>query len=162
MENREWIGCLTGFFIKELEIDWVFNRVLLLKVVYCFTSKISTMKPHQNLEVWKKSFILVKKLYVLTSKFPNEERFGLTSQIRRACTSVPVNIAEGSARRSDKELQQFLYISLGSASELDTLLLLAKELEFITPNEFDDISIDLDSIFKLLLGFINMVKKRIG
>jgi four helix bundle protein len=120
------------------------------------------MKPHQNLEVWKQSFNLVKKIYVLTSEFPSEEKFGLTSQIRRACTSIPVNIAEGSARRSDKELMQFLYIALGSASELDTLLLLSKELNFIKPDEFDNIVFDLDSIFKLLLGFFNMVKKRIG
>ena len=75
--------------------------------------------------------------------------------------SIPVNIAEGSARRSDKELQQFLYIALGSASELDTLLLIAKELEFITPLEFDEVSTDIDFIFKLLLGFIGTVKKRI-
>lgn len=120
------------------------------------------MKPHQKLDVWKKSFSLVKTLYLLTSKFPIEERYGLTSQIRRACTSVPVNIAEGSARRSDKELLQFLYISLGSASELDTLLLLSKELKFITPTELDDVLIDLDFIFKLLLGFISMVKRRIA
>ena len=119
------------------------------------------MKPHQNLEVWKQSFSLVKKVYLLTSKFPSEEKFGLTSQIRRACTSIPVNIAEGSARRSDKELQQFLYIALGSASELDTLLLLSVDLDFITSEEFRTISNDLDAIFKLLLGFINMVKKRI-
>lgn len=120
------------------------------------------MKPHQNLEVWKQSFKLVKKLYLLTAKFPPEERFGLTSQIRRACTSIPVNIAEGAARRSDKELQQFLYIALGSASELDTLLLLSLDLEFINSEELNIILVDLDSIFKLLLGFINMVKKRIG
>lgn len=120
------------------------------------------MKPHQNLEAWKQSFDLVKTLYSVTSKFPMDERFGLTSQIRRACTSIPVNIAEGSARRSDKELQQFLYIALGSASELDTLLLLSRELEFITLDDFDKVSIQLDLIFKLLLGFINMVKKRIG
>lgn len=120
------------------------------------------MKPHQDLAVWKQSFALVKKLYVLTSTFPSEERFGLTSQIRRACTSIPVNIAEGAARRSDRELQQFLYIALGSASELDTLLLLARELNFISIKEFDLVSINLDSIFKLLLGFINMVKKRIN
>lgn len=119
------------------------------------------MKPHQNLEVWKQSFAVVKKLYILTSTFPSEERFGLTSQIRRASTSIPVNIAEGAARRSDKELQHFLYIALGSASELDTLLLLAAELNFLSAKEFDLISIDLDSIFKLLLGFINMIKKRI-
>ncbi|WP_304065236.1 four helix bundle protein [Pedobacter glucosidilyticus] len=119
------------------------------------------MKPHQNLEVWKQSFSLVKKLYALTSAFPTEEKFGLTSQIRRACTSVPVNIAEGSARRSDKELLQFLYISLGSASELDTLLLLSKELGFISNDDCEMVLKDLDSIYKLLLGFINTVKKRI-
>ena len=120
------------------------------------------MKPHQKLEVWKQSFAIVKKIYLLTAKFPPDERFGLTSQIRRACTSIPVNIAEGSARRSDKELQQFLYIALGSASELDTLLLLSLDLDFINAEEFKSISVDLDSIFRLLLGFINMVKKRIA
>lgn len=139
---------ISHFLKKELYID--------------FTSKISSMKPHQSLEVWKQSFKLVKKLYLLTAKFPSEEKFGLTSQIRRACTSIPVNIAEGAARRSDKELQQFLYIALGSASELDTLLLLSRELDFITPNEFDTVNVDLDSIFKLLMGFINMVKRRIA
>jgi four helix bundle protein len=120
-----------------------------------------SMKPHQKLEVWKQSFNLVKKLYEFTSPFPVEEKFGLTSQIRRAGTSIPVNIAEGCARKSDKELLQFLYISLGSASELDTLLLLSKELGFINFNSCDVILNDLDSIFKLLLGFINTVKKRV-
>lgn len=122
----------------------------------------NNMKPHQNLEVWKRSFLLVKKLYALTASFPTTEKFGLTSQIRRAATSVPVNIAEGSARRSDKELLQFLYIALGSASELDTLLLLSKELGFTEPEECDRLLVDLDSIFKLILGFINSVKRRIG
>ena len=120
------------------------------------------MKPHQKLEVWKLSFNLVKHLYELTSKFPKEEKFAITSQIRRACTSIPVNIAEGSARRSDKELQQFLYIALGSASELDTLLMLSKELEYITPDELKAFTNELDSVFKLLLGFIQMVKARIN
>ena len=120
------------------------------------------MKPHQNLEAWKKSFALVKKLYVLTSSFPPAEKFGLSSQIRRAVTSIPVNISEGSARRSDKELLQFLYIALGSASELDTLLLLSKDLGFIDTMAFDTVSDDLDIIFKLILGFINSVKRRMG
>ncbi len=160
MENRKlgigWVVTYSFLFLfaishflkKELYID--------------FASKISFMKPHQNLEVWKQSFAIVKKIYLLTAKFPPDERFGLTSQIRRACTSIPVNIAEGSARRSDKELQQFLYIALGSASELDTLLLLSLDLDFINTEEFKSISVDLDSIFRLLLGFINMVKKRIA
>lgn len=119
------------------------------------------MKPHQKLEVWKLSFSLVKHLYELTAKFPKEEKFGLTSQIRRACTSIPVNIAEGSARRSDRELQQFLYISLGSASELDTLLMLSLELGFITSDELEISKQQLDLVFKLLLGFIQVVKGRI-
>jgi four helix bundle protein len=120
------------------------------------------MKPHQNLDAWKKSFDLVKKVYVLTKPFPPEEKFGLTSQIRRCVVSIPANIAEGSARRSDKELIQFLYISLGSASELDTLLLLSKDLGFIDPETCDSVIVDLDSIFRLILGFINSVKKRVA
>lgn len=120
------------------------------------------MKPHQKLEAWKQSFEFVKKMYTLTAAFPLEEKFGLTSQIRRASVSIPVNIAEGSARRSDKELMQFLYISLGSASEIDTLLLLSKDLGFVDSAICDDLISDLDSICKLILGFINMVKKRIG
>ncbi len=120
------------------------------------------MKPHQNLEVWKKSFVLVKKLYSLTTSFPTAEKFGIITQIRRSAISIPLNIAEGSARRSDKELLQFLYIALGSASELDTLLLLSKDLGFINPLDCDSVLDDLNIIFKLLIGFINAVKKRIG
>lgn len=120
------------------------------------------MKPHQNLEVWKRSFTLVTKLYLLTASFPPTEKYGITSQLRRAAISIPLNIAEGSARRSDKELLQFLYIALGSASELDTLLLLSKDLGFINPLDCDSVLDDLNIIFKLLIGFINAVKKRIG
>ena len=131
-----------------------------LRILYVVCNCL--MKPHHNLEVWKQSFFLVKRLYEVTSAFPAEEKFGLISQIRRAATSIPVNIAEGAARRSDKELLQFLYIALGSASELDTLLLLSKELSFISSDDCDLILNDLGSIFKLLLGFINTVKKRLG
>jgi len=120
------------------------------------------MKPHQNLEVWKKSFTLVTKLYLFTASFPPAEKYGITSQLRRAAISIPLNISEGSARRSDKELLQFLYIALGSASELDTLLLLSKDLGFIDPLECDSVLDDLNIIFKLLLGFINAVKRRMG
>lgn len=119
------------------------------------------MKPHQNLDVWKKSFAFVKAVYSATSCFPSEEKFGLTSQIRRAAVSVPVNIAEGAARKSDKEFLNFLYISLGSASEIDTLLLLAKELNFISDNLLKELLLALDIIFKMILGLINRVKSRI-
>ncbi len=86
---------------------------------------------HKDLEVWKESMLLAKEVYFLTKGFPKEEIYGITSQIRRASVSVPSNIAEGAARSSDKEFIQFLYISLGSLSELETQLLLSRDLEFM-------------------------------
>src|SRR5450759_2378684 len=88
---------------------------------------------HKDLEVWKESMLLAKEAYLLTKSFPKEELYGITSQIRRASVSVPSNIAEGAARSSDKEFIQFLYISLGSLSELETQLLLSRDLEFTGP-----------------------------
>jgi len=86
---------------------------------------------HKELDVWKESMLLAKEVYLLTKGFPKEELYGITSQIRRASVSVPSNIAEGAARSSDKEFIQFLYISLGSISELETQLLLSRDLGFI-------------------------------
>src|SRR6185369_3749136 len=98
------------------------------------------MKPHQRLDAWKLSFEFVKLIYRATSTFPADEKFGIVSQLRRAATSVPTNIAEGAARQTKKEFRQFLFISSGSLSELDTLLLLSKELEFISFPEFDNLN----------------------
>jgi four helix bundle protein len=89
------------------------------------------IKPHQRLDVWKRSFQMVKMLYTTTKSFPEDEKYGMTSQIRRAAVSIPANIAEGAARNSKREFVRFLHISLGSASELDTLILLSKELDMI-------------------------------
>jgi four helix bundle protein len=75
---------------------------------------------HKDLDLWKKSMNLVVLIYDITSKFPSDERFGLTSQMRRAAVSIPSNIAEGAARKGDKEFIQFLMIALGSLSELET------------------------------------------
>ncbi|MCO4294285.1 four helix bundle protein [Solitalea sp. MAHUQ-68] len=120
------------------------------------------MKPHQKLEVWRRSFRLVVDLYRLTSSFPSEEKFGIISQIRRAAVSVPVNISEGAARQTKKEFVQFLYIASGSLSELDTLILLSDELEFIKDKEqFTRVYAELESITKMLMGLINSVKQNI-
>ena len=73
---------------------------------------------HKDLDVWKESMNLAREVYLLTQTFPKEERYGITSQIRRSAVSIPSNIAEGAARSSDKEYIQFLYISLGSLAEL--------------------------------------------
>lgn len=78
------------------------------------------MKTHKNLDIWNEGISLVEKIYLLTAKFPKEEIYGLRSQMRRCAVSIPSNIAEGAARNFVKEYIQFLYISLGSLSELET------------------------------------------
>ena len=88
------------------------------------------IKTHKDLDVWKLSIQLLKDIYQLTSKFPSEEKFGLVVQIRRAVVSIPSNIPEGAARNSDKDYIRFLYISLGSLSEIETQLIIAEELGF--------------------------------
>ncbi|WP_026838080.1 four helix bundle protein [Gillisia sp. JM1] len=93
------------------------------------------MKSHKDLTVYKTSIDLVVAVYNLTKSFPGEERFGLTSQLRRAVVSIPSNIAEGAARNSKKEFIRFLYISLGSLAEVETQLEIAGRLKFISENK---------------------------
>ncbi|MBL1410333.1 four helix bundle protein [Sphingobacterium faecale] len=116
------------------------------------------MKTHKNLDSWKFSVDLVTIIYQLTSAFPKEEVFGLTNQMRRASVSIPSNIAEGAARHSKKEFIQFLYIALGSQQELDTQLLIAKNLKFILDEDFDRLENEIQTIGKLLNGLIKYLK----
>jgi len=112
------------------------------------------LQTHKNLKVWQESKELVTLIYALTSKFPKEEVYSITAQIKRAAISIPSNIAEGAARNSNKEYIHFLYIALGSVAELDTQLILAKDLNFINENDFNEITDKLDSIGKMLSGLI--------
>lgn len=116
------------------------------------------MKTHKDLDVWIISVELVTEIYQLTSDFPKEEIFGLTNQIRRASISIPSNIAEGAARNYNKEFIQFLYIALGSQQELDTQLIIAKNLRFISENQYNDTIIKIQSVGKLLNGLIRYLK----
>jgi four helix bundle protein len=86
------------------------------------------MKNYKELNVWKKGVDLVKITYQLSKQFPSEEKFGLVSQMTRAAVSIPANIAEGSSRNSDKDYSRFLQIALGSAFELQTYFIIAKEM----------------------------------
>ena len=88
------------------------------------------MRDHKELDVWRESVDVVVKGYALTKSFPKEEIYGLTNQMRRAAVSIPSNIAEGAARQTEKEFVQFLYISLGSATELETQILIAEKMSF--------------------------------
>ena len=93
----------------------------------------------RNLEVWKKSHLLTKKVYLLSKDFPREEKFGLTSQIQRAAYSVPVNIVEGHSRRTSKEFLNFLNIARGSLEELRYILILCQEIGYISKASIEDV-----------------------
>ena len=93
------------------------------------------VKTHRDLDVWKEGIELVVKVYEIVQKFPNEERYSLVDQIKRSAISIPSNIAEGAARNSKKEFLQFLHISLGSISELETQLIIANRLGFLNNRE---------------------------
>ncbi len=107
---------------------------------------------HKQLDVWQTSMRFVSSLYQLTKQFPSDERFGLTNQIQRASVSIPSNIAEGSARHGNKEYIQFLYISLGSAAEVETQLLIARDLGYV--DSIDQPYNEIQSIKRMLIGLI--------
>tara|TARA_R110001583_G_scaffold145875_1_gene297905 strand:- start:28067 stop:28417 length:351 start_codon:yes stop_codon:yes gene_type:complete len=113
---------------------------------------------HKELDVWKKSMDLVESIYQHSSLFPNEEKFGLISQIRRAAVSIPSNIAEGAGRKGDKEFIQFLYIGLSSLTELDTQYMIAVRLQYILKNE--ELELLIKDVKKLLLGFIKYLNSK--
>ncbi|MBQ6726652.1 MAG: four helix bundle protein [Bacteroidales bacterium] len=113
---------------------------------------------HRDLNVWKESIKLVKKAYTLSADFPTSEQFGLTSQLRRAVVSIPSNIAEGCGRNSDKELIRFCWIAMGSLSEVDTQLVIAKELGYV--NDTKEIDASISNVRKLLSGFINYLENK--
>lgn len=118
-------------------------------------------KPHKKLDAWKLSFEFVKEIYLATDGFPSSEKFGLTSQLRRASVSIPTNIAEGAGRKSKKEFINFLSIALGSVSEVDTLLLLSRDLNFIKPELTDELLIKLDVIGKLIFGLMKSLQNQV-
>ena len=117
------------------------------------------MKSHKDLHVWQKSIEFVTILYRITKIFPKEELYGLISQIRRAGISIPSNIAEGAARNYKKEFIQYLYVGLGSASELETQLIISRNLNYISPEKYDSLLSDLTEIRIMLLGLIKSLKK---
>ncbi|MDO3391534.1 four helix bundle protein [Bacteroides sp. ET489] len=113
------------------------------------------MKTHKDLLVWKKSIDLVEQIYKFTKQFPKEELYGITNQMRRCAVSIPANIAEGSGRKNKAEFIQFLHIALGSASELETHLIISQRLGFLSSNSYDEIMNALNEIIKMICGLIN-------
>lgn len=112
------------------------------------------MKSHKDLTLWQKSMLLAEEVYLLTSKFPNSEKFGLSSQMQRAAVAIPSNIAEGAKRIHRQEFIHFLSIAQGSASELETQLILSKKL-------FKDLNVDFEKALGLTEEILKIVHKLI-
>lgn len=117
----------------------------------------SSKRPHERLEVWRDAMDLVEAIYRFSSQFPDSERFGLVSQIRRAAVSVPANVAEGAARRSTPEYLRFLSIARGSLSEVDTHVQIAERLRLASPNEA--LSDLIDRCFAKLTALMNALER---
>ena len=119
--------------------------------------KIIKSRSYKDLEVWKLSIELVKEIYRITEKFPPSEIYGLTNQIRRAAVSIPSNIAEGQERNSAKEFRQFLAIALGSVAEIETQLIIAKEIHYLTEAEVEPFMASIDRLRKMTRGLIKSI-----
>ncbi len=113
------------------------------------------MKTHKDLDIWKLGIDLVEKTYKITANFPDNEVYGITSQMRRAAISIPSNIAEGAARNSRREFSQFLYVALGSLAELETQIIISQRLGYIKNN---DLMEPIEKLRRKLLNFIKHIK----
>jgi four helix bundle protein len=116
-------------------------------------------RTHKDLEVWKVSVDFVTEIYFLTNNFPKSELFGLKNQIRRAVISIPSNIAEGAARKYTREYIQFLYIAQGSLSEIETQIIIGRNLHYL--NEINDVTRKIQYIRILLARLIKSLNDRL-
>ena len=115
------------------------------------------MKDYKKVKVWGKAHILVKDVYRATSRFPKDELFGMTSQLRRASSSIPTNIAEGCGRGSDADFRRFLQIAFGSANEVEYLIFLSYELNYIQETQFIELNNKIVEVKKMLAGMIKKI-----
>lgn len=116
------------------------------------------MHNFNELKVWQLSRLLVKEVYEITSSFPFEEKYGLISQIRRCVVSIPTNISEGAGRNTNKDFAHFLNISLGSTHELETLLILSFDVNFIHQDQLEILSLKISEIQKMTFGLIKTLR----
>ena len=120
----------------------------------------SMLKNYKDLKVWKKSYELCLEIYRITAKFPKEERYGLTSQIRRSVVAIPSNIAEGYGRKTTRDYIRMLYISYGSVCELETQILLAGDLDLIEKGELGTLKKDIAEIERMLKALIKSLENK--
>lgn len=116
------------------------------------------MRDFRKLEIWENGIEIVKQIYKLSDKLPAEEKFGLRSQITRAAVSIPSNIAEGCSRNSETEFKRYLEIAMGSLFEVETQLIITKELDFIKTEELTTILSLMETEAKMINGLIRKIK----
>ncbi|HEX9664902.1 MAG TPA: four helix bundle protein [Patescibacteria group bacterium] len=117
------------------------------------------LESYRDLIVWQRGVELTTEIYKLTSGFPKSELYGITSQLRRAAVSIPANLAEGYYRNSKKDYQRFCYISFGSGSELETLIIIAKRLKFIPEQAYEKVDLLLEEVMKMMNSLIRKLKQ---
>lgn len=118
------------------------------------------MRNYEDLHVWQKAHVLTLAIYKATRCFPNEERFGLTSQIRRSCASIGANLAEGCGRRSDGEMARFVHMAMGSGAELSYHLRLARDLDLLSNASSEHLRSDLNEVMRMLSSLSQKLKPR--
>ncbi|MFH1829456.1 MAG: four helix bundle protein [Pseudomonadota bacterium] len=119
-----------------------------------------SLRNHTDLDVWKRAIEFVTSIYKATQEYPKEELYGLVSQLRRSAISIPSNIAEGATRQSTKEFIHFLYIALGSASEVDVQLVISRNLDYLLDKNFIALSAEREEISRMLSGLIKSLRSR--
>jgi len=120
------------------------------------------MQDFRKLKVWEKSHQFTLDVYKITKDFPKDELYGLVSQMRRAASSIALNIAEATGRMSDAENMRFFVIALGSVQESSYCLILAKDLEYISGEKYNTLNDDLEHVKAMLLKMVNILKERIS
>ena len=138
------------------------SKAILLRPGYCCFSRMQTIQSFRDLAVWQRSMILVEEIYRLTRRFPREEQFGLTAQIRRASISIPSNIGEGKRRKRRRVLLNHLDIALGSQAEVEVQLEIAMRLEFVSRQEYQRLQPIIEEIGRMLNGLIRSLQPTEG
>ena len=116
------------------------------------------MKDFRQLKVWEKSHQLALAVYKVTKEFPKEELYGLTSQIRRSSMSIPTNIAEGCGRNTDADFARFLQMAMGSASETEYQLILARDLEFLPKDSYEQLHNEVEEVKRMLASLLKTLR----
>jgi four helix bundle protein len=120
------------------------------------------VQSYKDLEVWQKSINMVTMVYAMTKQFPKEELYTLTSQIRRSAISIPSNIAEGRGKRSTRDFMRFLNIAYGSAAELETQLIIGKNLGYVSPEQAEPLFQEVGRICRMLNGMLTGLEKKLS